>query len=112
MSAEQVSLSIRASRLESEVRTCLRKHDISTLERHLRDKISELQQDLADARRYISDYELSETREEQLQSAKLAKKWLRAVRRLILSLSEHNIFGAIDVAHLSAQVEQLIEELN
>jgi hypothetical protein len=54
---------------------------------------------------------LSESREEQLYNAKKAKKWLDQARRNILSASEFNIFGAIDVAHLSAQIDQIISEI-
>jgi hypothetical protein len=70
-----------------------------------------LQQDLTDARIYANDYELSETRDEQLDNAKKSKKWLEQARRNILAASEFNIFGAIDVAHLTAQVEQVKDML-
>lgn len=76
-----------------------------------RKAIVELKQNLTDARIYAHDYELSETREEQVDNAKQAKKWLEQARTYILKASEHNIFDAIDVAHLSAQIDQLKADL-
>jgi hypothetical protein len=59
----------------------------------------------------VTDYELSETREEQAKNAKFAKKWLNQAQKNILSASEFNIFDAIDVAHLSAQIDQVKDGL-
>jgi hypothetical protein len=73
--------------------------------------LAKLQQNLVDSRIYARDYELSESREEQVDNAKKAKKWLEQAQKNILTASEFNIFGAIDVAHLSAQIDQIISEL-
>jgi ribosome-binding factor A len=73
--------------------------------------LASLRQNLADARIYSHDYELSETREEQVDNAKRAKKYLEQARGQILKASEHNILGPVDVAHLSAQIEQVIGDL-
>lgn len=70
-----------------------------------------LKQNLSDARLYAHDYELSETREEQLSNAKKAKNYLEQVRQQILRASEFNIFGPIDVAHLTAQIDQTKADL-
>ena len=72
---------------------------------------AKLMQALGDARIYASDYELSEVREEQLDNAKKAKKYLEQARASILKASETNIFGAVDVAQLSAQIDQIIGDL-
>lgn len=71
----------------------------------------ELRQNLKDARIYAQDYELSEMREEQTDNAKKAKKYLEQARQQILRASEFNVFGSIDVAHLTAQIDQLKAEL-
>ena len=71
----------------------------------------ELRQYLTDARVYAKDYELSEVREEQLDNAKKSKKWLEQARQQILRASESNVFGPIDVAHLSAQIDQAKADL-
>src|SRR6267154_1747478 len=67
--------------------------------------LASLRQNLTDARIYAHDYELSEMREEQLGNAKQAKKYLEQIRGQILKASEHDIFGPVDVAHLSAQID-------
>lgn len=73
--------------------------------------VNTLKREVVDARLDIRDYELSETRDEQLECAKVAKKRLEHVRKNILAASEHNIFGAADVAQLSARLEQIIGNL-
>lgn len=70
-----------------------------------------LRQNLSDARIYAQDYEVSEMRDEQLDNAKRAKKFLEQSRQQILKLSEHNIFGPVDVAHLTAQIDQAKADL-
>jgi hypothetical protein len=76
-----------------------------------RQAVIELRQYLADAKIYAQDYELSEMREEQIDNAKKAKKWLEKARQAILRASEFNVFGPIDVAHLSAQIDQTKADL-
>ena len=62
---------------------------------------------MANARIYASDYELSETRDEQLTNAKRAQQWLAKAHKEILKASEGNIFSPADVAQLSAHIDQL-----
>lgn len=97
-----------AKRLEAEIRMILRPVDIYKLSSSQRETMADLRQNLADARIYANDYELSETREEQMLNAKRARHWLRESASEILSASQHGVFSAIDVAHLSAQIEQII----
>jgi len=111
MEADQ-SLSKMVKKLEGQVRQILRKlnmHELSIKEKKF---VSDLQQNLDDTRIYIADYESSEDQQERLANARLAKKWLVSAQKNILSASEYNIFGAIDVAHLGAQIDQIIEALN
>ncbi|HEU5005019.1 MAG TPA: hypothetical protein VFT49_02965 [Candidatus Saccharimonadales bacterium] len=105
------SLSVLVKRLDSDVRQILRKVNFGELSSKNRELLSDLQQDLVDARIYSNAYELSETREDQLDNAKRAKSWLNKAKKCILTASEHNIFEAIDVAHLSANIEQIIDKL-
>jgi hypothetical protein len=97
--------------LELQINNILRKFDLRKLGTAERNILAKLQQNLTDSRIYASDYELSETREEQIDNAKTAKKWLDQARTNILAASEFNIFGAIDVAHLTAQIDQIIANL-
>lgn len=89
----------------------IRKVDQQKLELKPRSALANLRQAIADARIYVRDYEFSEMREEQLANAKKAKKYLGQARQNILKASEFNVFGAADVAQLSAQVDQLMGEL-
>lgn len=108
---QYTSLSVLVKRVESQIRQVLRKVDLADLTGRDRKFITDLQQNLIDARIYVSSYELSETREEQLDNAKKSKKWLNAALKNILSASESDIFGAIDVAELSAQIERIKDNL-
>lgn len=101
------SPSVIAKRLEAEVRTILRPVDLYKLAPAQRNTLTDLRQNLADARIYSINYELSETREQQLINAKQARHWLEKARADILNASQYDIFSAIDVAQLSAQVEQI-----
>ena len=103
--------SIRVKRLEADVRQILRKTDPAKLERKYRDVLSDLRQNLVDIRIYVNAYEFSEERPEQEQNAKTAKKWLARARQNILKASEAEVFGAADVAQLSAQIDQLSGDL-
>jgi len=105
------SPSVMAKRLEAEVRMILRPVDFYKLEPAQRETMADLRQNLADARVYTNDYDLSETREEQTLNAKRAKHWLSEVRTDILNASQYDIFSAIDVAYLSAQIEQIMGSL-
>ncbi|HEX7368148.1 MAG TPA: hypothetical protein VF261_00645 [Candidatus Saccharimonadales bacterium] len=73
--------------------------------------VQALKNELVDTRLDIRDYELSETREEQLKKARDAKRRLEHVRALILAASEYNVFGAADVAQLAAWVEHISENV-
>lgn len=70
-----------------------------------------LKRDLTDARLDIRDYELAETKAEQRQLGLDASKRLMGVQQGILAASQYNIFSAIEVAQLSAQIAQLQEQL-
>lgn len=97
--------------LEGQVSLLLRKIDLYQLGEKERKAVINLRQALADARIYARDYELSEMRDEQIDNAKKAKKYLGQARQNILKASEYNVFSAIDVAHLTATIDQIIGDL-
>jgi hypothetical protein len=97
--------------IDNQLRQLLRAIDTIKLARKFRNAIAILRQSLHDARIYAVDYELSETRPEQLQNAEQAKKYLDQASENILILSEENIFSAVDVALLDALIEQLKADL-
>jgi hypothetical protein len=108
---DQTSPFLLVKSLETQVNAILSALDIYSLPADERRSIRLLKNSLVDARLDIREYELSETREEQLRCAKLAKKRLEHVRTYILLASEYNIFGAVDVAQLTANVERISERL-
>jgi hypothetical protein len=108
---ENILPSRRIKQIDAQINRILRNFDMRKLSARERNVLAKLQQNLNDSRIYTSDYELSETREEQIDNAKKAQKWLKEASKNILAASEFNIFSAIDVAHLSAQIDQIISEL-
>jgi ribosome-binding factor A len=99
--------SVQVKQVDAQVNSILRKTDWDEVNEKGRKAVTALRQDLSDARVYASDYELSEMRDEQLDNAKKARKYLDQARTQILRASEFDVFGAVDVAHLTAQIEQL-----
>ena len=97
--------------VETQVNMILRKTDWNEVGEKGRKAVEELRQFLSDSKIYALDYELSEMRDEQLNNAKLAKKWLEQARQRILKASEHSVFGPVDVAHLTAQIDQAKADL-
>jgi ribosome-binding factor A len=97
--------------VDGQVNRILRQTDVREVGEKVRKALIELTQDLSDAKKYAQDYELSEMRDEQLDNAKKAKKWLNKAQAAILRASEFNVFNAIDVAHLSAQIDQAKADL-
>jgi uncharacterized membrane protein affecting hemolysin expression len=103
--------SFLVKQVDTQVTMLLRKIDPGEVDEKGRKSLDALKQALIDARIYSRDYELSETRDEQVDNAKKANKYLDLVRQYILRASEFNIFSAIDVAYLTAQVEQAKADL-
>lgn len=99
------------TRLMHEVNAKLAALDIDELDQAERTDVAQTRQLLADSRLDIRDYELSETREEQLGNAKEANARLEKLRGRILVASEHNMFSAIDVAELSARLDEIVDRL-
>lgn len=97
--------------LETQLSGVLSALDVHSLPAGERKVISLLRREIPDARLDIRDYELSETRDEQLQNMRQAHERLETIRRNILAASEYNIFSAIDVAQLTAQLEQIKDNL-
>ncbi len=108
---EYESPSRAVKQVDAQVGRVLRAVNLRKLSIRERKVLVDLQQNLNDARIYTTDYELSETDEERTKNAKLAKKWLGQAHKNILAASEQDIFNAIDVAHLSAQIEQIRDNL-
>jgi hypothetical protein len=102
------SLYDQAKELESQIGSILSFYDISELPMQQKDLVTVLKHQLIDARLDARDYEYAETRAEQLLHAKEGKQRLKELSQSILKASEYNLFGAVDVAQISARIEQLI----
>ena len=91
--------------VERQIKALLRILDMDMLDTEQRKATQALKRLAIDARIDIRDYELSETREEQLGKAKDAKKQLAKLNRAILAVGL--VFGPADVAQLSATIEHI-----
>lgn len=108
---EQASPLTRIQNLATQVQSILAYVDAESLPMNARDQLTLLKHELVDARLEVRDYTYAQTRAEQQQAAEAAKKRLRALHATVLSLSQHGVFGAVDVAQLSAGIETVISEL-
>ncbi len=108
---ESTSPYLLIKQLELQISAPLSALDLYSLPTDERKVVKLLTASLADARLDMRDYELSEPRDEQLRYAKESKKRLEHVRKFILLASEYDIFGAVDVAHMTAQIETTSDRL-
>ncbi len=92
-------------RVETALKTLIRQVDDDTLQPAEKKAMTSIRRLATDARLDIRDYELSETREEQLKCAVKAKKRLAKLQAAILVAGM--AFGPADVAQISAQCEQI-----
>lgn len=96
--------------LEGDVLSLLSYIDIADLTMAQQQNVADIKNGLVDARLDTQDYELAETRDDQLRNAKEAKARLEYVRGLIVT-NTLNVFGAVDVAHITAQIGQINDRL-
>jgi hypothetical protein len=80
---------------------------ITTAEQH---SLAQLKNGMIDARLDIQDYELAETRDDQLRNAHEAKKRLHKVEKFIMG-NPVGVFGAVDVVHITAQIGLISDRL-
>jgi hypothetical protein len=92
-------------RTEGQIKALLRSIDFEQLDPSERKAASNLRRLAVDTRLDIRDYELSETREEQLKCANVVKKQLAKLRETVLAVGP--VFGPADVAQLTAHLEQI-----
>jgi len=92
-------------RVEGQIKAVLRAVDTDVLAPDEKKAFGAVRRLAADARLDIRDYELSETRDEQLKCAAAAKKRLEKLQKAILAAG--TAFGPADVAQITAQLEQI-----
>lgn len=101
---------VLAKRLEADIVRLLSGLDVSLLTPKEHGALAELKNTMIDARLDVQDYELAETRDFQLQNAADAKQRLLVVQGHISTNTLH-VFGAVDVAHLTARIGQITDLL-
>jgi hypothetical protein len=102
---ENTSPFLAMQRVEQQVKLLVRQTDTDAFSMNERKELFALRRLAIDTRLDVRDYELSETRPEQLQNMQEAKKGLAQLEKGILAASA--VFGPADVAQLSAQITQI-----
>jgi hypothetical protein len=102
---ENTSPFLAMQRTEAQLKSLLRTVDTDLLTIEERKAFASVRRLATDARLDVRDYELSETREEQLKCAVAAKKRLEQLQKAVLGAG--SVFGPADVAQVSAQLEQI-----
>lgn len=92
-------------RVEGQIKALLRQADPDLLDADEKKAFAKIRRLAVDTRLDIRDYELSETRPEQLKCAAAAKKRLTQLEKAMLAVGP--VFGPADIAQLSAQLAQL-----
>jgi len=85
--------------------------DTHSLPRETQKVILPIRQHIIDARLDVRDYELAETRAEQIRLRGVAVERLTGLQERLLAASSHGLFGPADVAQISAQIQQIISLL-
>jgi hypothetical protein len=70
--------------------------------------IANLKRLAVDVRLDIRDMDMSETRVEMEKHSRAVRKRLAELNKNVLAASEFNVFNAVDVAQLGAQIEQIM----
>ena len=106
---ENVSPFLGMEQVERQLKELLRSIDVDLLDIAEKKAFRSIRQLALDARLDIRDYELSETRDEQLKKMQAAKRRLDKLEKAIVTTG--SLFGAADVAQLSAQIQQISSRL-
>jgi hypothetical protein len=101
----------KIKQLETVINSILRTHDVQALERETQKAVAHLKRELTDARLDIRDAEFADTGEDYRRHVSDAKARLVKVNKSILNLSSDGLFKPVDVAELSAKLDQLSSEL-
>lgn len=107
----QQSPFVLTKQLESLLQGQLMYLDVSSLSPREQQTVAILRREIVDARLDVRDYELSETRAEQLAKSSEATIRLRGVSSAITGMSNLGVFSPADVALYTAKTEQIIANL-
>jgi hypothetical protein len=102
---ENQSPFLAMQRAERQIKALLRTLDTDLLEPDEKKAVASLRRFSSETRLDIRDYELSETREEQLKKAADARKGLDRLKAHLLAAGY--VFSPADIAQLDAQLEHI-----
>jgi hypothetical protein len=106
-----ISLIEQARDIERRLNSILSSFDIDSLPSAQREITALIKRQATDVRLDVRDYEYADTRSEQIALQGQARKRLENLQHHIVKASEYNLFGAIDVAALSASIQQLVSKV-
>lgn len=101
----------RVKELDAQVRSVLSRLDADFLPAVERELVATIKRQADDARLDLRDYGMAETAADQKRYAKEAHERLETLQKNIVKASEYNLFSAIDVAQISADIQQIISDL-
>ncbi len=102
----------QAKELEKQVNSNLSLFDALEMPMSEKQLVNTMKHQLVDGRLYAREYEYAQTRAEQLQAAKEGRHVYEQLRHNIVKASEYNLFGSVDVAQISARIEQIISQMD
>ena len=97
--------------LQGEINTRLRAVLLDTLSRQERELLVGLQQAVVDVKADMRDYIAAETDDETRQAVAAVRERLEALQQQLLEAGNKGIFGAADVAIISAFTEQIMAKM-
>lgn len=97
--------------LEASLRAVFAQVDADLLPLDQRQLIVSIKRGATDARLDIRDYGMADTRSQQLHIAQEIRGSLELLQKNIVNASQYNLLSAIDVAQISAGIQQIISEL-
>jgi hypothetical protein len=100
-----------AREIETAIGGIVSRVDVDALPLEQRKMVAELRGLATDARLDARDYDYAETRAEQQALVRESHQRLEQLQKRIVAASSQQLFSAVDVAHLSAQIQQLIAKL-
>jgi signal transduction histidine kinase len=109
---EDASLIRQLRRLESYIYNLNSFVETDGLDWTAQDAVHQVRRSVADARSLVRDYQtLEDDRKSQAEILPLSIEKLEELRADIVKASQYEVIDAVDVAHISAWIEQIIERL-
>lgn len=107
--AHQYSIAQGISAIDRATKNVLRAVDPDTTTTVHQEHIRQIKQALQEVRLDIRDYDFAQTRLEQREAARIGRHNLCVLEKHLLALDE--VFGAADIAELSAGIQQIKDGL-